>query len=66
MRESDLDWVLVRPPRFVKGKPRGDICVVREGEPGRLGHVIRDDLARFLVKSAVDERHVSAAAAVGS
>jgi uncharacterized protein YbjT (DUF2867 family) len=44
VRASDLDWVLVRPPRFVAGK-RGSIRVIREGERGRLGHVVRADLA---------------------
>jgi uncharacterized protein YbjT (DUF2867 family) len=31
VRASDLEWVLVRPPRFVAGKPRGSIRVIREG-----------------------------------
>lgn len=37
--------VLVRPGRFVTGKPRGDLRVIREGERGRVGHVARADLA---------------------
>jgi NAD(P)H-binding len=38
--ESGLDWVLVRPPRFVNGQgrpPRG----LRAGARGRVGHVRR-------------------------
>jgi uncharacterized protein YbjT (DUF2867 family) len=34
VRASDLDWVLVRPPRFVVRKPGGNIRVIREGERG--------------------------------
>ena len=52
VRESDLDWVLVRPPRLSRGRARGTLRVLREGDPGRLGHVVRNDLARFLIECA--------------
>jgi uncharacterized protein YbjT (DUF2867 family) len=55
VRDSDLEWVLVRPGRFVAAKPRGDLRVLREGERGRFGHVVRADLARFLVDCAVTD-----------
>ncbi|MGI8562799.1 MAG: NAD(P)-dependent oxidoreductase [Candidatus Dormibacter sp.] len=66
VRASDLEWVLVRPPRFVTRKPQGSIRVIREGERGRLGHVVRADLARFLVDCAAEGRYVREALAVGS
>jgi uncharacterized protein YbjT (DUF2867 family) len=66
VRASDLEWVLVRPPRFVAGKPRASIRVIREGERGRLGHVVRADLARFLVDCAADGKYVREELAVGS
>lgn len=66
VRASDLDWVLVRPPRFTRGTARGQLRVVREGEPGRLGHVIRADLAGFLVDSATKSDAHHQALAVGS
>jgi uncharacterized protein YbjT (DUF2867 family) len=66
VRSSDLEWVLVRPPRFVKGKPGGGVQVIRENERGRLGRVVRVDLARFLVKCATTERWIGEAVAVGS
>jgi putative NADH-flavin reductase len=66
VRGSDLDWVLVRPPRFVAGRPRGAVKVIAEGEPGRLGRVVRADLARFLVDCASEDRYVREALAVGS
>lgn len=65
-RSSGLDWTLVRPPRFADGKPRGDVRVIREGERGRLGHVVRADLARFLVECAAEGRYMRQAVAAGS
>jgi uncharacterized protein YbjT (DUF2867 family) len=44
-RASRLDWTLVRPPRFTENKPRSEVRVMREGEDGRVGHVVRADLA---------------------
>ena len=35
VRASDLDWVLVRRPRFAASRPRGSLGVIAEGEPGR-------------------------------
>jgi uncharacterized protein YbjT (DUF2867 family) len=66
VRGSDLDWVVIRPPRFVSGRPRGTLKVIRDGEPGRLGHVVRADLARFVVGCATEDRYVRAVVAVGS
>jgi uncharacterized protein YbjT (DUF2867 family) len=64
--DSDLEWVLVRPGRFVAGKPRGDLRVIREGERGRVGHVVRADLARFLVDCTTSGTYVREAVVVGS
>jgi uncharacterized protein YbjT (DUF2867 family) len=66
VRGSGLDWVLIRPPRFVSGRPRGRVKVIAEGEPGRLGRVVRADLARFMVDCAGEDRYVRQALAVGS
>ncbi len=66
VRGSGLDWVLVRPPRFTRGKPRGDLRALREEEPGRLGHVVRADLARFLVECATGTEYSHQALSVGS
>jgi uncharacterized protein YbjT (DUF2867 family) len=51
VRASTLDWTLVRPPRFTGGRPRGAVQVIAEGQRGHLGHVVRRDLAHFLVGS---------------
>ena len=66
VRDSDLDWVLVRPPRFTRGRARGRLRVLRDGEPGRLGHVVRADLARFLVQCAAGTHDSRRALSVGS
>jgi uncharacterized protein YbjT (DUF2867 family) len=66
VRGSDLEWVLVRPPRFVAGRSRGDLRVIREGQRGRVGRVVRADLARFLVECATTNTYVREAVAVGS
>ncbi|MBJ7603033.1 MAG: hypothetical protein JF888_07570 [Candidatus Dormibacteraeota bacterium] len=56
----------MRPPRFVTGKPQGSIRVLSEGERGHLGHVVRADLAGFLVDCAAESKYVREAPAVGS
>ena len=66
VRGSGLDWVLIRPPRFVSGRPRGALKVIAEGERGRLGRVVRADLARFLMDCTGEDRFVREALAVGS
>jgi uncharacterized protein YbjT (DUF2867 family) len=65
VRGSGLDWVLVRPPRFVSGRPPGALKVIAEGQPGRLGCVVRADLAQFLVDCASEDGYVRETLAVG-
>jgi uncharacterized protein YbjT (DUF2867 family) len=66
VRASNLEWVPVRPPRFVSRRPRGGIRVIRESERGRLGHVIRADLAQFLLECATEGKYTHEAVMVGS
>ncbi len=66
VRDSELDWTLVRPPRFVGGKPRGDVRVIGEGETGRVGHVVRADLASFLIDCTREGKYLREAVGVGS
>jgi uncharacterized protein YbjT (DUF2867 family) len=63
---SDRDWVLVRPPRFTRGTPSGNLRVLPDSQLGRLGHVVRADLARFLVDCAAGTEHSRQALSVGS
>jgi uncharacterized protein YbjT (DUF2867 family) len=66
VRSSDLEWTLVRPPRFVAGDSQGAIRVIREGERGRLDHVVRADLAGFLVECVAESKCIREVVAVGS
>lgn len=66
VRSSGLDWTLVRPPRFTGGKPSGELRVIAEGQPGRVGPTVRADLAGFVLDCATDNRHLREAVAVGS
>ena len=65
VRDSGLEWVLVRPPRFVNrsgGQPR----VLRSGDKGRVGHVSRQGLARVLIDAAERPDYLHQAIIVGS
>lgn len=47
LRKSNIDWILVRPPRIVKGKSKGRIVANEKNLPGSRVHV--EDLADFLL-----------------
>jgi hypothetical protein len=66
VRPIELDWTLVRPPRFVAGTRRGTVRVIREGEHGRVRRVVRSDLARFLLDCFGEPTYVREAVVVGS
>jgi uncharacterized protein YbjT (DUF2867 family) len=65
VRDSGLEWVLVRPPRFVN-ESRGQPRVLRSGDKGRVGHVSRQGLARVLIDAAERPDYVHQAIVVGS
>ena len=64
VRESSLEWVLVRPPRFVSGQGRPP-QIIRAGDEGRVGHVSRQQLARVLIDAAERPDYVGQAIAIG-
>jgi uncharacterized protein YbjT (DUF2867 family) len=66
IRQSPLAWTLVRPPRFTNGQPCGSLRTITEGGTGRLGRVVRADLARFVVECVVEGGHIGDAVGVGS
>jgi short-subunit dehydrogenase len=66
IRASDLEWVIVRPPRFVGGKPTGTAQIIPDGQPGRVGKVIREDLASILLDLATNDQFVRHIVIVGS
>ena len=48
VRQSMVEWVLVRPPMLTDGDATGRVRVVPEGE--KAGKITREDLAGFLVE----------------
>jgi uncharacterized protein YbjT (DUF2867 family) len=65
VRDSGLDWVLVRPPTFLGVHMRGRARVLREGERGRVGFVVRSRLADLLVHVAQCDDYVRQAIVAG-
>ncbi len=65
VRASGLDWVLVRPPTFVGFGSRGRARVIREGTPGRVGLVVRSELADLVVDAAESDDYLRQAIVVG-
>jgi uncharacterized protein YbjT (DUF2867 family) len=66
IQQRGLDWTLVRPPRGTGGQACGIVRVIMEGGRGRLGHVVRAGLARFLRECVVEGGHVGEGIAAGS
>ena len=65
VRDRGLEWVLVRPPRFVN-RARAQPRVIRSGENGRVGHVSRRHLAGVVIDAAERADCVHQAIVVGS
>jgi uncharacterized protein YbjT (DUF2867 family) len=65
VRGSGLDWVLVRPPTFLPVQMNGRATVIREGERGRVGLVVRSQLADLLVRAAQGDDYVGQAIVAG-
>ena len=65
VRDSGLQWVIVRPPRFVNGG-RGQPRVLRSGEKGRVGRVSRQQLAGVLIDTCESPDYLHQAIVVGS
>ncbi len=59
IKQSSLDWVIVRPPRLTNGQFTGKY---RSGEHVKhrpfLGSISRADVADFIVKQITDDRYV--------
>jgi putative NADH-flavin reductase len=53
---SDLDWMIVRPPRLTNGKARGRYRVA-DGPP-HAGSIARADLARYLLDAVEEGAHL--------
>jgi putative NADH-flavin reductase len=66
VRESALQWVIVRPPRFVNGDRHAQPRVIRSGEKEQVGRVGRQQLAGVLIDACERPDYVDQAIVVGS
>ncbi len=64
IRRSNLEWVIVRPPRFTDEPARSDYRVILDG-PGVVGTIARADLAAFMLAQLKDDQFVYKAPIVG-
>jgi putative NADH-flavin reductase len=57
IRESDLDWLIVRPTILTNGARRGRYKVLGDPAQWRNGLISRADVADFLIREATDPQH---------
>lgn len=57
VRESDLDWTVVRAPRLGEGEGRGEYRTGSDLSPG-MGAVARADVASFVLAAIEDDLYV--------
>lgn len=66
LRASDLRWTIVRPPRIVDGPPRAHIQAAPFLSLGAGDTIVAEDVARFMIGEALEERFVRQAPMVAS
>lgn len=67
VRDSGLDWTVVRPSGLKDGPATGAVTVLRDGEPGTVGgSVRRGDVAACILAALQDDSTVGTHLAVGS
>jgi putative NADH-flavin reductase len=66
VRNSDLDWTLVRPPRLVNGPPTGQVKAAPTMRLGPTASILRTDLAAFMLELAVSGRYLHQAPMVAN
>lgn len=57
VRESDLDWTVVRVPMLTDGPPTGEVRVGRVGV-NTGARITRADMARFMLDQVRDDSHI--------
>ena len=65
VRESDLEWIIVRPMILTNGPWTNDYRVGLDLKPGRRPYVSRADVADFLMRQLADDSFVRRAPAIG-
>jgi len=64
IRESDLDWLIVRPTILTNGRGRGRYQVLVDPNQWRNGLIARRDVADFLVREVIAPSHIRVAPVV--
>lgn len=58
VRESGLDWTLIRPAFLTNGPATGEYrCITRFDAQDKLGKIARADVAHFVVQELIHHRH---------
>ena len=65
VRQSDLEWVLVRPMILTNGPWTNDYRAGVDLKPGRRPYISRADVADFLMRQLTDDTFVRNAPAIG-
>ena len=65
VRESGLDWIIVRPMILTNGPWTNDYRASVDLKPGRRPYVSRADNADFLVRQLTDEAFIHKTPAIG-
>ncbi len=65
VRESDLEWIIVRPMILTNGPWTNDYRVGLDLKPGRRPYISRADVADFLMKQLADDTFLRNTPAIG-
>ena len=65
VRESDLDWIIVRPMILTNGPWTNDYRTGENLKPGRRPYISRADVADFLMRQLADDTFVRRTPAIG-
>jgi len=65
VRESDLEWVIVRPMILTNGPWTNDYRTAGDLKPGRRPYISRADVADFLTRQLTDDTFVRRTPAIG-
>jgi uncharacterized protein YbjT (DUF2867 family) len=65
VRESDLEWVIVRPMILTNGHWTNDYHAAVDLKPGRRPYISRADVADFLMRQLADDTFVRRTPAIG-
>lgn len=67
LRESGLEWVIVRPVGLTNGPPKRDVTAITDGSAESLKLTIpRADVARFMLIQMTDDRYLGQAPSISS